>query len=139
MRTSRSVTNSSRLERRAGEIAVAFGGTWSGAKGMCRCPAHDDRSPSLAIFGIACWTTLGNERFGLVTIPQGVRELTLFIDADAGGELAEQWGRAAYAREGRIIVTQRPAIQGQDWNDVVAERSGSRNDQTLEERVLEAD
>lgn len=324
MRSSRSVTSSSRLERRAGEIAVAFGGTWSGAKGMCRCPAHDDRSPSLAIglgdhailfhcfagcsseavltafarhgirardlfdgsggwiapvihpdkangnaqglwrqakiltgtpadeylarrglklrpcdlrfhpktplgaqpdvrflpsmlaavrtdeaivavhrtfldtrsdpatekgttagsvrlagfdgpkralgrlgtgavrlatpsdgrlglaegiesalsaqqiFGIACWATLGNERFGLVTIPQSVRELTLFIDADAGGELAEQRGRAAYAREGRIIVTQRPAIQGQDWNDVVAERSGSRNDQTLEERVLEA-
>ena len=324
MRLSGSTASSSRLERRAGEIAVAFGGTWSGAKGMCRCPAHDDRSPSLAIglgdhailfhcfagcsskavleafarhgirardlfdgsggqitppvrqdrsdrialrlwrqakivtgtpadnylaarnlrlrssdlrfhpktplgaqpdvrflpsmlaavrtdeaivavhrtfldtrsgpatekgttagsvrlagfdrpkralgrlgtgavrlatpsdgrlglaegiesalsaqqiFGIACWATLGNERFGLVTIPQSVRELTLFIDADAGGELAEQRGRAAYAREGRIIVTQRPAIQGQDWNDVLAERNGSRNDQTLEERVLEA-
>lgn len=323
MRLSRSVTSSSQLERRAGEIAAAFGGTWSGAKGMCRCPAHDDRSPSLAIglgdhailfhcfagcssdavlaafarhgirardlfdgsggpitpvvrpdrsernalrlwrqakilvgtpaddylaarnlalrspdlrfhaatplgakpevrflpamlaavrtdetvvavhrtfldtrsgpatktgtttgsvrlagfdrpkralgrlgtgavrlatpsdgrlglaegiesalsaqqiFGIACWATLGNERFGIVTIPQSVRELTLFTDADAGGKLAEQRGRAAYARDGRIIVTQRPAIQGQDWNDVLTAQSGPRHDQTAEGRGLE--
>ena len=323
MNSSRSNTGSSRLERRAGEIAAAFGGTWSGAKGMCRCPAHDDRSPSLAIglgdrailfhcfagcssnavleafarhgirardlfdglggpiapvihadkanghaqrlwrqakiladtpaddylavrnlklrppdlrfhaktplgakpdvrflpamlaavrtdeaivavhrtfldtrsgpatktgttagsvrlarfdrpkralgrlgtgavrlatpsegrlglaegiesalsaqqiFGIACWATLGNERFGLVTIPQSVRELTLFIDADPGGKLAEQRGRAAYARDGRIIVTQRPAIEGQDWNDVLVAQRGSRHDQTVEGRGLE--
>ena len=323
MNSSRSNTGSSRLERRAGEIAAAFGGTWSGAKGMCRCPAHDDRSPSLAIglgdhailfhcfagcssnavlaafarhgirasdlfdgsggpiaplvrsgpsdrnalrlwreakilagtpadeylaarnlrlgspdlrfhaatplgkkpqvrflpamiaavrtdeaivavhrtfldtgycpatkacttagsvrvagfdrpkralgrlgtgavrlatpsdgrlglaegiesalsaqqiFGIACWATLGNERFGIVTIPDSVRELTLFIDADAGGKLAEQRGRTAYARDGRIIVTQRPAIQGQDWNDVLTAQSGPPHDQTAEGRGLE--
>lgn len=52
------------------------------------------------IFGIACWATLGNERFGLVTIPHSVRELTLFIDADAGGDVAEQKGRAAHSRAG---------------------------------------
>ena len=74
------------------------------------------------IFGIACWATLGNERFGLVTIPQSVRELTLFIDADAGGDIAEQKGRAAHKREGRIILTRRPQVDGQDWNDVLASR-----------------
>ena len=89
------------------------------------------------IFGIACWATLGNERFGIVTIPDSVRELTLFIDADAGGKLAEQRGRAAYARDGRIIVTQRPAIQGQDWNDVLTAQSGPPHDQTAEGRGLE--
>ena len=89
------------------------------------------------IFGIACWATLGNERFGIVTIPDSVRELTLFIDADAGGKLAEQRGRAAYARDGRIIVTKRPAVEGQDWNDVLAAQSGLRHDQTAEGRGLE--
>ena len=323
MNSSRTVPNPSRLEQRAGEIATAFGGTWNGAKGMCRCPAHDDRSPSLAIglgdrailfhcfagcssetvlaalarhgirardlfdgsggpiapvihpdkadrnaqrlwrqarilagspgdaylanrglnlrpkdlrfhaktplgaksdvrflpamlaavrtddaivavhrtfldagsntpttigtraaparlarfdrpkralgrlgagavrlapplngrlglaegiesalsaqqiFGIACWATLGNERFGLVTIPESVRELTLFIDADEGGELAEEKGRAAHARDGRAIITRRPAVEGQDWNDVLIARSRSPCDHDPEERVLE--
>lgn len=27
----------------------ALGGRWSGSSGMCRCPAHDDRTPSLSI------------------------------------------------------------------------------------------
>ena len=45
----RSNTRNSRLERRAREIAEAFGGSWRGHKGMCRCPAHEDRTPSLAI------------------------------------------------------------------------------------------
>ena len=89
------------------------------------------------IFGIACWATLGNERFGLVTIPDSVRELILFIDADAGGELAEQKGRAAHARKGRVILTQRPAIEGQDWNDVLAASSGFRCEHDPEGRALE--
>lgn len=89
------------------------------------------------IFGIACWATLGNERFGLVTIPDSVRELTLFIDADAGGDLAEQKGRAAHAREGRVILTQRPGIEGQDWNDVLAASSGFRCEHDPEGRALE--
>lgn len=49
MRSSRLSNCNSRLERRAREIVEAFGGNWRGHKGMCRCPAHDDRSPSLAI------------------------------------------------------------------------------------------
>ena len=37
------------LESKAREIVAAFGGNWRGKRGMCRCPAHDDRTPSLAI------------------------------------------------------------------------------------------
>lgn len=37
------------LDRTAKDICEKFGGRWSGIKGMCRCPAHDDRTPSLAI------------------------------------------------------------------------------------------
>ena len=78
------------------------------------------------LFGVPCWASLGNERFGLVTIPESVRELHLFVDADAGGALAEARARESYAHEGRRIVTRRPTIDGQDWNDVlVARRAGA--------------
>lgn len=71
------------------------------------------------IFGIPCWATLGNERFGLVTIPESVRELHLFLDHDAGGVLAEGRALQAYAADGRSIVTQRPDRSGYDWNDAL--------------------
>ncbi len=34
---------------RAKQIVESLGGRWSGSKGECRCPAHDDRSPSLSV------------------------------------------------------------------------------------------
>lgn len=30
-------------------IVKALGGRWSGKSGMCKCPAHDDRTPSLSV------------------------------------------------------------------------------------------
>jgi putative DNA primase/helicase len=55
---------------------------------------------AMQMFDISCWATLGNERFGLVTIPESVRELHLFVDNDAGGRLAEERAREAYALQG---------------------------------------
>ncbi|WP_421837537.1 DUF7146 domain-containing protein [Novosphingobium sp.] len=74
------------------------------------------------LFGIPCWATLGTERYGLVSIPESVNELHLFIDHDAAGEQAERRARAAYAREGRVIVTHRPEQPGADFNDVLRAR-----------------
>lgn len=34
---------------RAKNIVGQLGGIWRGARGECRCPAHDDRSPSLSV------------------------------------------------------------------------------------------
>jgi putative DNA primase/helicase len=34
---------------RAKQIVESLGGRWSGSRGKCRCPAHDDRSPSLSV------------------------------------------------------------------------------------------
>ena len=34
---------------RATQIVESLGGRWSGSRGECRCPAHDDRSPSLSV------------------------------------------------------------------------------------------
>ena len=77
---------------------------------------------AMQMFGIPCWATLGNERFGLVTIPESVRELHLFVDNDAGGLLAEKRAREAYALEHRRIVTRRPELADEDWNDVLMQR-----------------
>lgn len=78
---------------------------------------------AMQIFGVPCWATLGNERFGLVTIPESVRELYLFVDNDPGGALAEARGHEAYGQEGRRIVAERPAKLDTDWNDVLLERT----------------
>ncbi|WP_298174580.1 toprim domain-containing protein [Novosphingobium sp.] len=74
------------------------------------------------LFGIPCWATLGTERYGLVSVPESVSELHLFIDHDAAGDQAERRARAAYEREGRVIVTHRPKQPGADFNDVLRAR-----------------
>jgi hypothetical protein len=75
-----------------------------------------------ALTRIPCWATLGNERFGIVSIPDSVRELHLFIDNDAGGGVAEERAREAYAVDGRRILIRRPERSGADWNDVLVAR-----------------
>lgn len=77
---------------------------------------------AMQLFNVPCWATLGNERFGLVTIPEGVRELHLFLDHDAGGDLAESRAREAYRRDERQFVAHRPGTVGFDWNDVLQRR-----------------
>ncbi len=77
------------------------------------------------LFGIPCWATLGNERFGIVAIPESITELHLFVDADKGGELALKRGIEAYARPGRTIIPHKPDRPDNDWNDELRERVDS--------------
>lgn len=102
----------------SGTVRLAFprGGRLGLAEGI------ETALSAMQLFGIPCWATLGNERFGLVTIPEGVREIHLFVDNDAGGVLAEERGREGYAAEGRRIVTRSPPTAGHDWNDELKRR-----------------
>ena len=102
----------------SGAVRLAFprGGRLGLAEGI------ETALSAMQLFGVPCWATLGNERFGVVTIPESVRELHLFIDNDAGGLLAEERAREAYACEGRRIATRRPERVGEDWNDVLMRR-----------------
>lgn len=77
------------------------------------------------LVGIPCWATLGNERFGIVSIPESVTELHLFVDNDKGGDLALKRGMAAYARAGRTIIPHKPDRPGDDWNDALREQLGT--------------
>lgn len=83
---------------------------------------------ALQMFGVPCWATLGNERFGLVAIPESVRELHLFIDNDAGGALAEERALKAYAAPHRVIHSRAPASPGFDWNDELQSRLAQKPD-----------
>ena len=70
-----------------------------------------------ALTGVPCWATLGNERFALVSIPESVTELHLFVDYDAGGKLAAERALQSHALEGRTIHVRRPSKRDTDWND----------------------
>lgn len=83
---------------------------------------------AMQLFGIPCWATLGNERFGLVSVPESVRELYLFIDNDAGGTLAEERALKAYASPDRVIHSHSPALPGFDWNDELKSRLARQPD-----------
>lgn len=83
---------------------------------------------AMQLSGIPCWATLGNERFGLVAIPESVRELYLFIDNDTGGALAEQRALKAYAAPNRVIHSRAPASHGFDWNDELKSRLARKPD-----------
>ena len=67
--------------------------------------------------GIPTWATLGNERFGIVTIPESVKQLYLFVEHDAGGDLAEAKAREHFQMPGRSIIARRPGRRGDDWNN----------------------
>jgi len=101
--------------------AVRLAGPQAGRLGLAE--GIETALSAMQLFGVPCWATLGNERFGLVTIPQSVCELHLFVDNDAGGDLAEERANEAYACDGRRIVATRPANLDKDWNDVLMRRA----------------
>lgn len=44
-----STLHDSELEAAGAALVRGLGGFWQGSTGMCRCPAHDDRTPSLSV------------------------------------------------------------------------------------------
>ena len=98
-----------------GEAAVRLFAPISGKLGLAE--GIESALSAYALTGIPVWATLGNERFGLVSIPESVTELHLFVDHDAGGELAASRGLGAYAQEGRTIQVRKPQPSDTDWND----------------------
>ena len=48
-RSNSSTRSPSSLEAQGREIVERLGGEWRRSGGMCRCPAHDDRTPSLSV------------------------------------------------------------------------------------------
>ena len=82
------------LEARARKIVEALGGTWSRSRGMCCCPAHADRTPSLSItlgkraILVHCFAGCANEAVIAGMAKLGVRISDLF-DGPAGEHASE--------------------------------------------------
>lgn len=100
---------------RLGEGAVRLFPPKDGCLGLAE--GVESALSARALTGIPCWATLGNERFGLVAIPESVTELHLFVDADQGGDLAAKRGQSAYAQSNSRIFVRKPSLPGTDWND----------------------
>ena len=88
-RTMPPLNNAHHLERRARTIVESLQGTWRRGKGMCCCPAHDDRTPSLSVtlgrkaILFHCFAGCPNEDVIAALDRQGVRSRDLFNGADA--------------------------------------------------------
>lgn len=79
-----------------------------------------------AIHKIPVWAVLGNERFGMVSIPERVERLVIMADNDAGGVRAAKLAQEGLARPGRVIDIRWPPAQHNDWADVwMAEQPGA--------------
>jgi putative DNA primase/helicase len=98
-----------------GEAAVRLFAPVVGKLGLAE--GIESAISAYALTGIPVWATLGNERFGLVSLPESIAELHLFVDHDAGGELAASRGLRAYKCEGRTIQVRKPLARETDWND----------------------
>ena len=72
------------------------------------------------IHKIPVWAVLGNERFGMVSIPAHVTELVILADNDAGGQRAAQLALDGQQRGGRALRVVWPPAGFNDWADVLA-------------------
>ncbi len=76
---------------------------------------------AMQLFGVPTWACIGASRMHTVAIPDTVRELHLFADADAAGAAAVEKTVAVH-RHRRVIV-HTPAQAGADWADVLFQKS----------------
>lgn len=86
----------------------------------------EDARSATELTGIPAWATLGNVRFGIVDVPESVTDLVLFVQNDAGGDLATDAGTKAHARPGRTITIERPPRRGDDWNILLRRRAAEQ-------------
>jgi hypothetical protein len=105
---------------RFGKGAVRLGGI---APRLGLAEGIETALSATALFKVPCWATLGTERFALVSLPNEVEQLLLFLDHDPGGRRAEILAREAFGHVGQI-ETHYPDRPGDDWNDALRARPG---------------
>jgi hypothetical protein len=74
---------------------------------------------AMQLTGIACWACLGSQRMTRVVIPDCVRELHIFADADEPGRLAAE--QTARAHPQRRVVVHLPPDGFGDYADLAAD------------------
>ena len=71
---------------------------------------------AMKLFDVPTWCVLGAARMHSVFVPDTVRELHIFADADEAGQTAVE--RTVEAHRRRRVIVHRPLSPGQDFNDV---------------------
>jgi putative DNA primase/helicase len=70
---------------------------------------------AMQLSGIPTWACLGASRMHRVAVPEGVRELHVFMDNDGPGRDAGE--HTAHTHRHRRVVLRRPPDHLNDWND----------------------
>jgi hypothetical protein len=76
---------------------------------------------AMQLTGVPCWACLGSQRMARVDIPDCVRELHIFADADEPGRLAAE--QTARAHPQRRVVVHLPPDGCGDYADLAADRA----------------
>ena len=71
---------------------------------------------AMKLFGVPVWCALGASRMHSVFVPDTVRELHIFSDADEAGSAAVE--RMLEGHRRRRVIVHRPLSPGEDFNDV---------------------
>jgi hypothetical protein len=83
----------------------------------------EDGLSAIHLTGVPTWACLGAGRMQVVSVPDQVRELHLFVDDDEPGRAAAERAAARHTVEGRRVVLRLPPEGFKDWNDVQMERA----------------
>jgi putative DNA primase/helicase len=75
-----------------------------------------------SLLGIPVWAVLGNERFGMISLPRTITTLFVLPDRDAGGARAAKLAQA-HQRTGLTIEVLMPPAGANDWNDVALDEA----------------
>jgi putative DNA primase/helicase len=119
-------TNAHHLDRRARAIVESLNGTWRENKGMCCCPAHDDRTPSLSVtlgrkaILFHCFAGCSNEEVIAALDRQGVRSRDLFDGA--GAVAADRLEKRAFNSNARRLWHSATAISDSPAVGYLAQR-----------------
>lgn len=119
-------TNAHQLDRRARIIVESLNGTWRQNKGMCCCPAHDDRTPSLSVtlgrkaILFHCFAGCSNEEVIAALDRQGVRSRDLFDGSAAVA--ADQLKKRAFNSNARRLWHSATAISDSPAEEYLAQR-----------------
>lgn len=101
------------FEPDGGEIVRALGGKWRGRHGSARCPAHEDRDPSLSVTQLGDGTVLvkcfaGCEQLSVIA---ALRELGLWPDRDEEGHPSAPAKRATPRRDADMDLDERKRLE----------------------------
>lgn len=121
---------SHQLERRARTIVERLKGTWRQSKGMCCCPAHDDRTPSLSVtlgrkaILFHCFAGCSNEDVIAALDRQGFRSRELFDGSGPG--TADRQNQSDFSPNARRLWQSASAISDSPVERYLAQRGLQR-------------